>query len=255
MDPKIMLFDEITSALDPELVGEVLAAMQQLASDGMTMVVVTHEMSFARDIADLMVFMDAGVIVEEGKPDQLLFAPRTERVRAFPDALQWSLSDLTGLAKRILSPASERQVTVVMREPIVVFDTNCVLCSGMVAFILAHERNRALRFVGAWSDEGLALAARHHFSKSDLDQTFLVLSGDATLSRSDAGVEILSQLRAPWRWLAVVRIIPRPVRDAVYRFVARRRYRWFGRRENCVVVPPSESHRFIGVRRQGSGSA
>ena len=61
-----------------------------------------------------------------------------------------------------------------MREPIVVFDTNCVLCSGMVAFILAHERNRALRFVGAWSDEGLALAARHHFSKSDLDQTFLV---------------------------------------------------------------------------------
>jgi polar amino acid transport system ATP-binding protein len=83
MDPKIMLFDEITSALDPELVGEVLAAMQQLASGGMTMVVVTHEMSFARDIADLMVFMDAGVIVEEGKPDQLLFAPRTERVRAF----------------------------------------------------------------------------------------------------------------------------------------------------------------------------
>jgi polar amino acid transport system ATP-binding protein len=83
MDPKIMLFDEITSALDPELVGEVLAAMQQLASDGMTMVVVTHEMSFARDIADLMVFMDAGVIVEEGRPDQLLFTPRTERVRAF----------------------------------------------------------------------------------------------------------------------------------------------------------------------------
>jgi len=83
MDPKIMLFGEITSALDPELVGEVLAAMQQLASDGMTMVVVTHEMRFARDIADLMVFMDAGVIVEECKPDQLLFAPRTERVRAF----------------------------------------------------------------------------------------------------------------------------------------------------------------------------
>ena len=83
MDPKIMLFDEITSALDPELVGEVLAAMQQLASDGMTMVVVTHEMSFARDIADRIVFMDGGVIVEEGKPDQLLFGPQTERVRAF----------------------------------------------------------------------------------------------------------------------------------------------------------------------------
>jgi len=83
MDPKIMLFDEITSALDPELVGEVLAAMQQLAGDGMTMVVVTHEMSFARDIADRIVFMDAGIIVEEGKPDHLLFAPQSERVRAF----------------------------------------------------------------------------------------------------------------------------------------------------------------------------
>jgi len=78
-----MLFDEITSALDPELVGEVLAAVQELASDGMTMVVVTHEMSFARDIVDRIVFMDACVIVEEGKPDQLLFAPRTGRVRAF----------------------------------------------------------------------------------------------------------------------------------------------------------------------------
>jgi ABC-type polar amino acid transport system ATPase subunit len=83
MDPKIMLFDEVTSALDPELVGDVLAAMQQLARDGMTMVVVTHEMSFARDIADRIVFMDGGVIVEQGRPEQLLFSPQTERVRAF----------------------------------------------------------------------------------------------------------------------------------------------------------------------------
>jgi len=83
MDPKIMLFDEVTSALDPELVGEVLAAMQQLAQGGMTMVVVTHEMSFARDIADRIVFIDGGVIVEEGKPDEILFSPRTDRVRAF----------------------------------------------------------------------------------------------------------------------------------------------------------------------------
>ncbi len=83
MDPKIMLFDEVTSALDPELVGEVLAAMQQLAQGGMTMVVVTHEMSFARDIADRILFIDDGVIVEEGKPDEILFTPRTDRVRAF----------------------------------------------------------------------------------------------------------------------------------------------------------------------------
>ncbi len=81
MDPKIMLFDEVTSALDPELMGEVQSAMRQLARDGMTMIVVTHEMSFARDVADRIVFMDGGVIVEEGAPDQLFFAPRTDRVR------------------------------------------------------------------------------------------------------------------------------------------------------------------------------
>jgi polar amino acid transport system ATP-binding protein len=83
MDPKIMLFDEVTSALDPELVGEVLAAMQQLARDGMTMIVVTHEMSFARDVADRVVFMDGGVIVEEGAPEEMFAGPRTDRVRQF----------------------------------------------------------------------------------------------------------------------------------------------------------------------------
>jgi polar amino acid transport system ATP-binding protein len=83
MDPKIMLFDEVTSALDPELVGEVLAAMQQLARDGMTMIVVTHEMSFARDVADRVVFMDGGVIVEQGAPEEMFAAPRTDRVRQF----------------------------------------------------------------------------------------------------------------------------------------------------------------------------
>jgi polar amino acid transport system ATP-binding protein len=83
MEPKIMLFDEVTSALDPELVGEVLAAMRQLARDGMTMVVVTHEMSFARDVADRVVFMEGGVIVEEGPPETMFSAPKTERVRQF----------------------------------------------------------------------------------------------------------------------------------------------------------------------------
>jgi len=83
MDPKIMLFDEVTSALDPELVGEVLAAVQQLARDGMTMVVVTHEMSFARDIADRVCFLDAGVILEEGSPEQIFSAPRETRTQQF----------------------------------------------------------------------------------------------------------------------------------------------------------------------------
>jgi polar amino acid transport system ATP-binding protein len=83
MDPKLMLFDEPTSALDPELVGEVLAAMQQLARDGMTMVVVTHEMGFAREVADTVVFMDGGVVIEAGKPAEVLSNPSHERTRSF----------------------------------------------------------------------------------------------------------------------------------------------------------------------------
>ena len=78
-----MLFDEPTSALDPELVGDVLAVMQQLARDGMTMIVVTHEMGFAREVADSVVFMDGGVVVESGRPADVLDSPRHERTRAF----------------------------------------------------------------------------------------------------------------------------------------------------------------------------
>jgi ABC-type polar amino acid transport system ATPase subunit len=83
MDPKVMLFDEATSALDPELVGEVLRVMRLLAADGMTMVVVTHEMGFARDVADRVVFMADGAVVEEGPPAQIFSAPRAERTKQF----------------------------------------------------------------------------------------------------------------------------------------------------------------------------
>jgi polar amino acid transport system ATP-binding protein len=83
MKPALMLFDEPTSALDPELVGEVLAVMRRLAEDGMTMVVVTHEMSFARDVADTLVFMDSGVIVETGVPAAVLSAPQHQRTKSF----------------------------------------------------------------------------------------------------------------------------------------------------------------------------
>ena len=83
MDPEVILFDEPTSALDPEMVGEVLAVMQNLAQEGMTMLVVTHEMGFARAVADKVVFMDQGVIAEEGTPDQVLGSPKHERLRSF----------------------------------------------------------------------------------------------------------------------------------------------------------------------------
>jgi polar amino acid transport system ATP-binding protein len=83
MEPKLMLFDEPTSALDPELVGEVLAVMRGLAADGMTMIVVTHEMGFAREVGHHLVFMDDGVVVEEGPPREMFAAPREPRTRAF----------------------------------------------------------------------------------------------------------------------------------------------------------------------------
>jgi polar amino acid transport system ATP-binding protein len=83
MQPKVMLFDEVTSALDPELIGEVLTVMQDLARSGQTMLVVSHEMIFVREVAHRVVFMDGGVIVEDGVPAEVLVHPRTERLRAF----------------------------------------------------------------------------------------------------------------------------------------------------------------------------
>ncbi|MDF2683539.1 MAG: peptide transporter ATP-binding protein [Brevibacillus sp.] len=83
MNPKVMLFDEPTSALDPELVGEVLAVMKDLAKEGMTMIVVTHEMGFAREVGDRVIFMDQGIIMEEGKPQELFEDTQNERLRSF----------------------------------------------------------------------------------------------------------------------------------------------------------------------------
>lgn len=129
-----------------------------------------------------------------------------------------------------------------------VFDTDCVLCSGTVAFILRHERDADLRFVGAWSPEGERLAAAHGFSRADLDETFLVILGGDALTRSDAGLAVAAHLRPPWRWLTALRLVPRPLRDGLYGFVARRRYRWFGRRTDCAMAPPEQRHRFEGVK-------
>jgi polar amino acid transport system ATP-binding protein len=92
MDPRVMLFDEPTSALDPELIGEVLGVMEKLARDRMTMLVVTHEMGFAREVADRIVFMEKGSIVEEGSPDELFYHPKNDRTREF----LWKITELYG---------------------------------------------------------------------------------------------------------------------------------------------------------------
>lgn len=92
MDPRIMLFDEPTSALDPELIGEVLEVMRKLALEGMTMLVVTHEMGFAREVADRIVFLEKGSIVEQGSPQDLFYHPKNERTREF----LWKITELYG---------------------------------------------------------------------------------------------------------------------------------------------------------------
>jgi polar amino acid transport system ATP-binding protein/general L-amino acid transport system ATP-binding protein len=87
MEPKVLLFDEPTSALDPEMVGEVLDVMRSLARTGVTMIVVTHEMGFARQVGDRVLFMDGGMVVESGTPQQIFDTPRAERTRAFLKAI------------------------------------------------------------------------------------------------------------------------------------------------------------------------
>ncbi|MEZ4506664.1 MAG: amino acid ABC transporter ATP-binding protein [Thermomicrobiales bacterium] len=119
MDPEVMLFDEATSALDPELVGEVLEIMRQLAEQGMTMAVVTHEMGFARQVADRVVFMDHGVIVEEGTPQAIFGAPREERTQEFLRLVQEAAESEAALpigapqtsnASTLAVPAKKRRV-------------------------------------------------------------------------------------------------------------------------------------------------
>ena len=100
MDPRVMLFDEPTSALDPELIGEVLGVMEKLARDRMTMLVVTHEMGFAREVADRIVFMEKGSIVEDGSPDDLFYHPKHERTREF----LWKISELYGKKEKGKAP-------------------------------------------------------------------------------------------------------------------------------------------------------
>ncbi len=92
MDPRVILFDEPTSALDPELIGEVLEVMRMLVKEGMTMLVVTHEMGFAREVADRIVFIENGGVVEEGPPNELFYSPKVERTREF----LWKITELYG---------------------------------------------------------------------------------------------------------------------------------------------------------------
>ncbi|WP_187274761.1 MULTISPECIES: DCC1-like thiol-disulfide oxidoreductase family protein [unclassified Methylobacterium] len=126
----------------------------------------------------------------------------------------------------------------------VIFDTRCMLCSRWVRFLLRHEADRRLHFVGAWSPTGLEMAARYGFRLQDLQKTYLVIIEGVALDRSDAGLALLGHMKPPWRWLRLLRIVPRPLRDLVYDVVARNRYRWFGTIDTCLMPDPALRDRF-----------
>ncbi len=126
MDPKLLLFGEPTSALDPELVGEVLAVMRDLATSGMTMVVVTHELAFAREVGDSLVFMDCGVVVERGKPGSVLAHPRETRTKAFlSNGYDWRSSGGRGILNADLPRAP--------RHPALIAADGQIPAEGVVA--------------------------------------------------------------------------------------------------------------------------
>ncbi len=125
------------------------------------------------------------------------------------------------------------------------FDSQCVLCSGTVRFVLRHARDESIAFAGTASAAGQALAARHGMSEADLDASFALIEGDHALTRSAAALRLARELRAPWRWLRVLRVIPRPIRDAGYGWIAQHRYRLFGKLDACYLPPPEQRARFL----------
>lgn len=128
---------------------------------------------------------------------------------------------------------------------IMIFDGECVLCSHTVQFVLRHERDEAIHFATTQSAAGREIAERNGISVADLDLTFVLVEAGKAWARSDAALRVARHLRAPWNWLALLRVIPRPLRDTAYSAIARRRYRLFGRRDTCFLPDPSQRHRFF----------
>ena len=138
--------------------------------------------------------------------------------------------------------------TVPTMPATMIFDGDCVLCSGTVQFVLRHERDETMSFATTQSAAGRELAERNGVSVADLDLTFVLVEDGQVWRRSDAAVRVARHLATPWRWLAVLRLVPRPLRDLAYSAIARRRYRLFGRREACFLPAPSQRRRFLPDR-------
>ena len=127
----------------------------------------------------------------------------------------------------------------------VVFDGVCNLCNRSVRFILRHEAEPEIQFSPMQSPAGARLLRQHNLSVDDL-RTFVLVSGERAYVRSDAAIRIARHLKGGWKWLGLLRIVPRPLRDWAYDVVARNRYRWFGRTDTCMVPTPELRSRFLG---------
>lgn len=128
--------------------------------------------------------------------------------------------------------------------PVILFDGVCNLCNTSVQWVLKRDRKGQFRFAALQSDTGQRLLERFGQSRESFD-TVLLLDGDQLFTRSDAAIEITRRLGRPWSWLALLRRMPKHWRDAMYDWIARRRYRWFGRRETCMLPRPEWKDRFV----------
>lgn len=131
-----------------------------------------------------------------------------------------------------------------MTPPVLLFDGVCNLCNASVQWVLLHDRKGIFRFAALQSETGQALLRQWNRSTDDFDSVVLV-DGDRLLLHSDVPLEIVRRLGGWWRLLYVFKVVPRPFRDAVYGWVARNRYRWFGRRDTCMLPRPEWKDRFI----------
>lgn len=130
-------------------------------------------------------------------------------------------------------------------HPVVLFDGVCNFCDGAVQFIIRHDPRAVFRFAAYQSETGAALARQHGIDPTKLE-TFALIEGGNAFIRSDAAIAVGMRLGGLWCATAVLKLLPRPLRDAVYHFIAANRYRWFGKKESCMVPDAGVRQRFLG---------
>ncbi|MFC0187057.1 thiol-disulfide oxidoreductase DCC family protein [Fictibacillus aquaticus] len=129
-------------------------------------------------------------------------------------------------------------------QHVILFDGVCNLCNGAVQFVLKHERNQKLRFTALQSQTGEELLQKHGFPAEKMD-SFVLIQGGKAFTKSDAAVRAAHYLKLPYRLAAVGIIVPRPIRNKVYEYIARNRYKWFGKKDECMLPSPDIKERFI----------